>query len=374
MPLIIAYFGSYACITLYEQYRLVQKNRDRSYWYSWMLVLLMSLSFGGVTIWCMHYVALTGVGVTEKYDVHMEYRLDLTVISLISAVLLTSVGIVIASQDPEFADDRQDVTAKFVEMAKTLSISQLKHIPNRNRVILKKLFRNMVQLGMAAFFVAGAVCVMHYVGMLSMVFQGEIVWNSGVIAATVILAYIVSWIGLWLIFRLLSLYPDVEVLRIVSSIVIAGAVNAVHYTAMTGAEIHLDLDKYVPVGRYISQDEAIIYSVLAATLFLWMTFTLSIADLRSKYFDYEGFQQKIDTMAKELMKSPDLKDTFLKDYLAIKAARKAKANAVVNGINNKMLILGAYKNRATFPMPTIDSQCIRHVGDANNEVRNVEKV
>lgn len=173
----------------------------------------MGISFGGVTIWCMHYLALTGASDMNHFNqMNVTYRLDLTLISLLSAMVLTSVGVLLVTRDRSFALDRMDIEANFVEAAKKLSITDIRKIPKRKTIIWRRLFCNMNQLCIAALFVAGAVCVMHYMGMMSMVIQGYISRNAGVVAASVILAYIVSCIGLWLIFRLLTLFPDEEIL------------------------------------------------------------------------------------------------------------------------------------------------------------------
>lgn len=380
MPFIIAYFGSYACITLYEQYRLLERRRNRNIWYSWVLVLLMSLSFGGVTIWCMHYVSLSGVRFLSIENLHLEYRIDLTIISFLSSVALTCIGILIASIDPDFTDDRMEVQAKFVEEAKKLSISQLRNLPNRNEVIGQSLFRNMRHLSLAAFFVASGVCVMHFIGMLAMVFDGHIIWKPGYVAASVILAYIVSWIGLWLIFRLLTLFPDVEIYRLISSFIIAAAVNGVHHAGMAAGDIHYDPETIVTDSKsLIGQDEAIVYSMFAASLFLWISFTISIADLRSKYFERESFQQKVDVIATALFKSGHSNELFLNGYFAIKAAVNARSNAVSSAFSNNLVqsksnASSAFHRQISMPIPMEISQGSPSNDAAINELRDLENV
>ncbi len=71
---------------------------------------------------------------------------------------------------------------------------------------------------------------MHYLGMWAMSFEGHIVWDEGVIASSIVIALVASTAAFWILFRLLSLYPHMEILRIASSLVMALAVCGMHYT------------------------------------------------------------------------------------------------------------------------------------------------
>lgn len=44
---------------------------------------------------------------------------------------------------------------------------------------------------------------MHYIGMLALKFPGQISWNIGIIAGSVIIAIIASIFAFWICFRLL---------------------------------------------------------------------------------------------------------------------------------------------------------------------------
>ena len=65
-----------------------------------------------------------------------------------------------------------------------------------------------------------------------MVFEGHIKWNPGIVAASVIIAIIAASAAYWILFRLLSLFPDLEVLRIACAVIMSLAVNGMHYTGM----------------------------------------------------------------------------------------------------------------------------------------------
>jgi NO-binding membrane sensor protein with MHYT domain len=58
----------------------------------------------------------------------------------------------------------------------------------------------------------------------------KIEWNAGIIASSVIIALVASVAGYWILFRLISLYPRREILRLASALVIATAVTSMHYS------------------------------------------------------------------------------------------------------------------------------------------------
>jgi len=90
--------------------------------------------------------------------------------------------------------------------------------------MLLALVKNPVTLVVGGVVTALGVCVMHYLGMQAVVLDAVIVWHSGIVAASVIIAIVAATAAYWILFRLLALYPQVEALRLLSSIVAAVAV------------------------------------------------------------------------------------------------------------------------------------------------------
>ena len=57
-------------------------------------------------------------------------------------------------------------------------------------------------------------------------------YNYGIVAASVLIALIACTAAFWILYRLLSLYPHMETLRIASAVVMTIAVCGMHYTGM----------------------------------------------------------------------------------------------------------------------------------------------
>jgi len=65
-------------------------------------------------------------------------------------------------------------------------------------------------------------------------------------------------------FRLLALYPDIELLRLVSALVMSVAVNGMHYTGMAAATFHYSdgLNNNFNSANRISQKETLEISII----------------------------------------------------------------------------------------------------------------
>lgn len=321
----LAFFGSYACITLYEQYRLVSKDNQPKVVNSWILLLLMAFSLGGVAIWCMHFIAMSGVvfinAETREY-IPIRYRVDLSLASLASVIFFSLIGLLVASYDRDFVLDEKDIVANYIEEIRRLSIVEIRKLQHTKRNLLwKTLFRNMPPILLGGTITASGVCVMHYIGMMAMVFDGHIRWNYGVIAASVLIALVAATAALWILFRLLALFPDVERLRLGSAMIAAAAVNGMHYTGMIAGEFHYQVDERSQYkGSTLSQNAAIIYSAIAATLFLWVVFLIVIADLREWYHHLSVLVRETDKLADYHQQTNHGKELFLCDYVSMRSA------------------------------------------------------
>ena len=57
----IAFLGSYATISVYEQFRLSSKTNRPKILGTASLLLLDAVCLGGVTIWAMHFIGMSSV-------------------------------------------------------------------------------------------------------------------------------------------------------------------------------------------------------------------------------------------------------------------------------------------------------------------------
>src|SRR4051812_23525683 len=114
-----------------------------------------AVALGGVGVWSMHFIGMLSV----RLSMGMSYSLVETGISLVAAVVASYFAL------------------RWVAVERTLP----------------RTLGAGVLLGLA-------VCVMHYLGMYGIRFNGFINWSAGIVAASVVIAILAACAGLWLAF------------------------------------------------------------------------------------------------------------------------------------------------------------------------------
>ncbi|KAJ3381381.1 hypothetical protein HDU80_001848, partial [Chytriomyces hyalinus] len=93
------------------------------------------------------------------------------------------------------------------------------------------LFEKPWRIVISGFFIASAVLAMHHLGMYSMRMQADQIFNPVIVAISVVIAVVAATAGMFIIFRILPYYPY-EVVKYTAAVIIAIAVNGMHYTGM----------------------------------------------------------------------------------------------------------------------------------------------
>lgn len=304
----VAFCGAYASIALYEQFRMCSKDYQPKILTPATLLFLMSASLGGVTIWCMHFVGMGAFKLLDKdrHLVPISYRLDYTLISLVAVILMCFVGLFISSRDRRFTQDKVDAVNTMIEELKAATIKEIRHLEKKHTFYAKNLLKNPLPLVIAGLFTAGGVCIMHYLGMAAMVIEGHINWNVGIIAASVIIAIAVSTIAFWILFRLLAFFPDIELLHCGCAVIMAVAVNAVHYAGMAAATfVYVKDENATLTATIINYKECFYGSLFAAVIFLQFVYIISIADLRAWYNNLADLTRQLDAVIMLYNKEPN---------------------------------------------------------------------
>jgi hypothetical protein len=121
---------------------------------------------------------------------------------------------------------------------------------------------------------------------------------------------IAATVAYWIIFRLLALYPYIEMLRACSAVIAAFAVSGMHFTGMAAAKyVIIDGTKNnvsrVNVRHTISSNDAKTGALVASAILLFGITILSIADLRAWFYNQSNTLHQIELMIKQIEKSPD---------------------------------------------------------------------
>jgi NO-binding membrane sensor protein with MHYT domain len=283
----ISFAGAYCGINICEQFRLSTREKSKLLGRE-LLMLMMAISIGGVAIWSMHFVGMSTISFKDPngQDIKVRYRKDLTLVSLFVSILFCFTGIFICSKDAAFKIERMDTMEEFIKEASLMSISEIKRMRSANFIMFLALFKSIHLLALGGLVTAIGVCVMHYLGMAAIVTEAKLEYDFGIVAASLVIAITAATAGYWILFRLLALYPHVELLRFISSIVIAVAVNGMHYTGMAAAKFKFydDGASLLPVSQTLGSEQAVIGSIIASMIFLLAMLLITIADIRAWFY------------------------------------------------------------------------------------------
>lgn len=150
-------------------------------------LIVSGIAFGGLGVWAMHFMGQLAL----RIPVEVNYELLQTLLSLVAAVGAAILGLSIVARNPH----------------------------------------SWLRLMMAGAMLGLGVSVMHYLGMYSMRFGGFFVWNWSLVALSMLIAFVAATAGLWLAFKTNSVQT-----RLLASLVMGGAVCAMHYTGMAAAD------------------------------------------------------------------------------------------------------------------------------------------
>jgi NO-binding membrane sensor protein with MHYT domain len=245
----------------------------------------------------MHFIGMSALSLylDDGTKLTISYRIDLTVTSLVAVLVLTYVGIYIATMNKAYVVDKADVVDDFIRAAHTMSIQEIKQMPHKHVIIRMMLFKNLFPLFFGGACTAAGVCVMHYTGMMAMVMDARVRWDPGTVAASVIIALVAATAAYWILFRLLAIFPFLETLRVACAVLMAIAVNGMHYTGMAAATWYYDPGRGDRFSNQIVSSKTAMNAALdAAIIFICAILIASLADIRIWYHNLGRTLREID--------------------------------------------------------------------------------
>lgn len=243
----------------------------------------MACAVGGIGIWAMHMVSMAATKLYYK-DVRVEinFHLGLTILSLFAVVGCCLIGMYIASNDILFAKNKAKIVEESIKHKSSEALRKMGRVTSLD-ILLIILSHSLYRIVIGGFIAAAGICIMHYIGMEAMQFQGTIEWDAGIVVADVLLAIVAANAAFWVLFRFLSTFCDQEGLRMVASLIFTVAKCSVHYTGMAAAKFRLDTE-VMKVENFpsstISQNQAMTGALIASFIVSWAIIMLIFSDLR----------------------------------------------------------------------------------------------
>eukprot|EP01084_Bolivina_argentea_P025600 47604_1 len=198
-----ACMGAWIGVKVLSDARLYIKN-IKSYV---AFILLASFGFGLCGIWTMHY---TGMVAHKFTHVIVTYNVGLVVLSGLAAVILVAIGFFYVGRNVDIGIRNKQINK---------SIWQIRiRKPDKN---------DLIHCLIGGMIIATGVGTMHYVGMAAVIIDATQEWIVGIIILSILIAFIVSFVGLLLLLFIDGIYG-----QCVSCLIIGLAVCVAHYTGM----------------------------------------------------------------------------------------------------------------------------------------------
>jgi diguanylate cyclase (GGDEF)-like protein/PAS domain S-box-containing protein len=221
---IVCALSSFAAFRLLHHARTVQGQMR----HIWLAVSAVSIGFG---IWSTHFIAMLAF----SPGIPSGYNIALTALSLMAAILLTGVGLAVAM------------------------------IPG---------FRAGPFFGGAI--VAGGIAAMHYTGMAAFEIAGIVVWDFGMVAASIVLGAVLGAIALPV-----GLHDTSEKWKAAGAALLTLAICSHHFTGMAAVTILPDPNIAVPANALHPALLAILVCAASFTIIL-LALTAVALDVRDR--------------------------------------------------------------------------------------------
>jgi len=255
LSVVIAMCASYTALDFAGRVTTA-KGRSRLVW------LTGGASTMGLGIWAMHYIGM----LAYTLPVPTLYDWPTVLLSLIAAILASAVSLFVVSQ-------RQ------MDVWRAVAGSVL---------------------------MGAGIAAMHYIGMDAMRLAAKCHFSVSIVSLSVLLAIIISFVGLWLVHRAREETKVIIWQKVASAVVIGAAIPVMHYTGMaaasfTAAEETGDLSHTVSISVLGSVGIAIVTMLV-----------LSLAVLTSAFSRrYHAQALELETAAAEAEAANRAKSTFL---------------------------------------------------------------
>jgi two-component system, sensor histidine kinase and response regulator len=184
LSVLIATCASYAALDLAGRVTAAQ-GRSRRVW------LAAGASAMGLGIWSMHYIGMLAF----TLPVPVWYDWPTVLASLGAAIFASAVALYVVSR-------------------KQMSIESA-------------VLGSMVM--------GAGIAAMHYTGMLAMRLSAMCHFSAAIVALSIVLAIVISFVGLWLVFRVREASEGDLWRKVASSLVMGAAIPVMHYTGMAAA-------------------------------------------------------------------------------------------------------------------------------------------
>ncbi|MEO8735048.1 MAG: diguanylate cyclase [Edaphobacter sp.] len=232
----------------------------------------------GLGIWSMHYLGMLAV----RLPVEVTYHVPTVLASLLLAIIASAIALSIVSR-PKLG---------------------------------------LPQIAIGGILMGAGIGGMHYMGISAMRSTAMHHYNLKLVALSLVVAIVFSWMALWISFFLRNYHVQQEWLRIGGAVLMGSGIAAMHYTAMAAVTFTPGEMLYSPIGTVRVSTLGIV-AVALTTIFVLFGALLTAFYDRVMYQTLQNSHDRLATAQAALLKSElalreantQLKDLSIRDGL-----------------------------------------------------------
>ncbi len=217
LSVVIAVLASYSALDLAGRVTAA-RGVARMVWLSGGAVAM------GLGIWSMHYVGMLAF----RLPVAVQYDWPTVLLSLLAAIVASAIALYMASRN-------------------TMGV---------------------YRAAVGSVFMGGAIAGMHYIGMAAMRLPAKCSYSMTIVAVSVALAIVISWVALLLTFHFRGETTSGGWRKALSALVMGAAIPVMHYTGMAAATFRAAPEDYGDLWHALS------ISTIGLAGIVFVTFTL----------------------------------------------------------------------------------------------------
>jgi len=191
----------------------------------------------GIGIWSMHYIGMLAF----RLPFIVQYDWPTVVLSLVAAVLASGVALYVVS--------RRSLT--------------------------------MAVAAIGSIFMGAGIASMHYIGMEAMRLPAMCVYSTGLVALSIVLAIVISFVAIWITYLLRDQLSTWGFRKLACALIMGAAIPVMHYVGMAAASFMPAPVDPTKLRHAVSISDLGLTSILIATLvILGLVFITAIVDRR----------------------------------------------------------------------------------------------
>jgi glutaminase A len=230
LGIFVSFLGAFVALTTMGFARNTMDGKKESKAAYWTFVASSGVSLGGSSVWTMHFIGMQALSLVtcEGTTLRNAFNATVTFVSLIAAMFCTAMAMHLVMPTTIVGEEDEIVDGTKVDRKFRVKFPYFGVIPFEKFNIKRWLISSA--------FLCIAACVMHYMGMAAQYGAYTMIYDPVIVFISVMIAAVAACAGLFIVVQVTAVNSIESMgLRVMASIIIGLAVNAMHYVGQAAA-------------------------------------------------------------------------------------------------------------------------------------------